>query len=105
MMAVMVVAYNFNMPVWTINGRPPHKVSNLFTGEEYDYMSLLCQFPTENTIAIKTQNGAVMRLALKDSKTADMDFRIGCFLLALPPLVVSKCAFLMLFSGMLSSTA
>jgi hypothetical protein len=30
---------------------------------------------------------------LKDSKTADMDyFRIGYFLLALPPLVVSKCA-------------
>ena len=92
MMAVMVVAHNFSMPVWTINGRPPHKVTNLFTGEEYDYMSLLCQFPTENTIAIKTQNGAVMRLALKDSKTADMDFRIGCFLLALPSLVVSKCA-------------
>ena len=31
---------------------------------------------------------------LKDSKIADMDyFRIGYFLLALPPLVVSKCAF------------
>ena len=29
---------------------------------------------------------------LKDSKIADMDyFRIGCFLLALPPWVVSKC--------------
>ena len=41
----------------------------------------------------QTQNRAVMRLALKDSKTADMDFRIGCFILALPPLVVSKCAF------------
>ena len=36
---------------------------------------------------------AVWLGVLKDSKIADMDyFRIGYFLLALPPLVVSKCA-------------